>query len=196
MTGQPQTSGDFRESRFGTQHILTRGGVPPQPFIPEGLDEQDMFLFAAWAHGIGTADAIPDHTLFLYIQTHIQSRSTERLEQFLAMSPYLIKYKVGLRKLTEEGNAQLARFGTKPEKFQTDCEYAFLRTFHETQYAVCADSSGRKRVFMDRALSTTAMILRKLQKQDSGIVFEESAWTPSSLLNWILYDEDYSWIRL
>lgn len=176
-------------------YVLNKGGPPPQAFLREDLDEQDLFLFAAWAHGLTDSEPVSKYSLFIYIQSHLACRSFETLEKFLVASYYWIELKNGKYELSEDGMKQMHRFGEIPEKIEFGSSYIFSKLYNGKTYSVMIDDKGQKKMYIDNSHVTAAEIYRKLKKEEVKFDFEAN-WTPDKVYNWILFEQDYSWVRV
>lgn len=175
--------------------VLNEGGVPPQPHVPDGLDEQDMFLYTAWAHNLDPSKPVTDYSIFLFIQTHVSVKTIETLEQYLAKSFYWSQTKSGMYLLTDDGCQLLNRFGEPPEPVDIGRTYQFSTEVNGNHYQINHDSHGRKKVFLNDRQVTASQVYRKLRMEKVPIQ-ATSSWTPDLVFDWIIYSMEYTWRRI
>lgn len=162
-----------------------------------GLNEQELLLFAAWAHGMKAGDIVHRSTLFAYVQTHIERKSEQQLQGRIEKSEYWKGETCGLYELTRRGASGIAkRFDGLPPKASLNARYRFTCAFERHEFSVEVSPIARGLIVsVDRFEVKGTEACRRLEVL--GVSFRtKSTSAKSRVWNWIVQDGQYTWQRL
>ena len=177
--------------------ITLSGGPPPQKNIPSNLTEEDMVLYAAWAHGMSAGDVVHRYALFAFIQSHIANKAEEPLQKIIENSPYWQWFAPGKYALNNSGYKRITEyFNHLPSKIEVNGKYIFNRVYDERKFSIIVNSiAGKLQPLIDGNEISGVKACAELESM--GAIFNvKSNSRTARLLNWIVQDSDYSWRRI
>jgi hypothetical protein len=181
--------------------ILDSGGPPPQQHLLgriSRMDEEQMLLFAAWAHGMTAEDIVHRYTLFAFVQTHLSRKSEEQLQRAVETSADWEGQGAGKYRLRARGLKRITRFfGPCPPRSSLSANYVLRRAWEGHEFAVEISPVSRAiAVFIDGVQVKGVEACQSLE--NLGATFDTKS-TPGTrrVLNWIIQQEGpYNWQRL
>ena len=174
--------------------IQHSGGLPPQKDIETEMDIQDMLLYTAWIHGLSPNEAVDKCALILFIQTHIKSIISGKIEDVLTTSMFWEKDRTGKFQITELGQTELKRFGESMPEYHMTAKYSFVTEYEGKTYGVTFSSSGKKQTYLNGHLTPAPIILKRLEEAHVRF-YTDSTWPPDMIYDWIIDDTHYMWKR-
>jgi 5-methylcytosine-specific restriction endonuclease McrA len=150
--------------------LLPHGSNPPQNNLPFLKGTDQMFLYAAWVHGMDETAMIYRRTLFHYIQTHIEEKTQQGLQRSLTLSKYFT-YE-GEEKawycLTPLGLEKMLQvFGPPIENLSRTWDFEFITNIANYQIILYSSCEGHEYVFkIDNVKYSASEIVRKLQREN------------------------------
>jgi hypothetical protein len=182
--------------------VMNHGGIPPQPHVPQRARyrQDDMLLYAAWAHGMTGEDIAHRYALFAFVQSHVGRKSEEALQRTIETNcseknASWTPLGDGRYKLTRFGTALLSNFGSRPAKVSLSAKYLFSAQFNGHAYSVLVDPARRcLKVYVDRERHKGVDVVSMLKRQNV-LFWTESNSGPLKVLNWIISGTEFTWER-
>ncbi len=178
--------------------ILHEGGPPPQRHLWDRafVDEENLLLVAAWAHGLEAEDVVHRYTLFAFIQTHLQRKSEEQLQRKLENSLCWEGQGKGDYVLQGRGSRRILRlYGANPERSTLNACYVFRSEFEEHELVVQLQPATHAIVISIDGIPVKGVeACRRLESL--GATFRTmSSPATSRVWNWIVQTTDFTWHR-
>jgi hypothetical protein len=166
-----------------------------------GWYEDDIFLYAAFVHGMEAGDEIHNKALFPFVQTHVTRKTIMPMQRCLEKNEYWSKVDAGTYALNERGHSEyVARFGSPPAKAQIDCAYRFFLPVGERLFIVISDSVDKRiKLYVEQGGSPSKLtgkeFVDRLRANGARIVVSRT--DPLYIQDWIVTKrEDWHWDRV
>jgi hypothetical protein len=178
------------------------GKKPKDMLFQYYWDEDDILLFAAFAHGMNEGDVIHRMSISTFIQTHVTTKGLMPIQRALEKSRYwqCEEKGTGLYKLTNSGYGGCkGRFGVNDHSADLDWRYRLFVKRRERLFIVIVAPNQRKThlYVKDTSGFPTSCSGREFDQKlkASGVNAFVSKTAPQYFQDWIIQQEDFFWER-
>lgn len=171
---------------------IIKHGKSPKTNV-SATDEQ--LLLAAWAYGLKAGDKIHRFSLYTFVQSHLANKTEEYLQKNLETDIQNWKGEgKGFYKITEQGFAQLAKYGIPNLTISLSSVFTFSRNLGNDIISITVDPNTRKYIAKQNGVITnTEFIVQTIERLTDDRISKKQTSLPRKILNWILKDKNYQW---
>jgi len=172
--------------------IVKANGNKPQ-FRLYSPDQE--LLIAGLAYGLKANDSIHRFSLYAFVQSHLDNKSEENLQKKLETNIQDWQSQGnGIYKLTEKGYLNLLNY-TVSQIISTKSIFTFSKKIDEQCFSVSVDPNQKKYIAkQNNKLIKATEIINNIQSITKITIATSQTSLPRKILNWILKNDDFSWV--